>query len=104
MIPKHICTPYCDGQRYCVEPGTHTLNAIWLSTATQEEWRNYFRGLDMEFIRAKINPDRNRKPAAMRIFGTDEPTTLFMPEKESSWLVTVRERECHDSRAVGSDV
>jgi hypothetical protein len=85
MIPLHTCTPYCDGQRYCVEPGTHTVR--WSTTGYRKssEFKHKIElGYSVEVLRIKLNPDSERNSHHKEQFGM---------EPDHYWLVTVREKE-----------
>ena len=56
MIPPHTCTPFCDGQRYCVEPGTHTIGVAVRRGFTETDFRTD-GVLGKIFIRAVECPD-----------------------------------------------
>lgn len=86
MIP-HECTPYCDGQRCCIEPGTHTfLDGAPLGFL----WPRFFE--DIEIIRATICPDGKRELLNTR---WRDPT-----DNDVFWLVTVREKETECSKSL----
>ena len=58
MIPPHTCTPFCTGQRYCVEEGTHTLVDGWYKGKSLDDWRRLYKNeLGVEVLRAVECPD-----------------------------------------------
>ena len=93
MIPPHTCTPFCDGQRYCVEPGTHTIGVAVRRGFTETDFRTD-GVLGKIFIRAVECPDLPRsivrgQPSA---WVADQPDFV-------GYLVTVCEKETECSKS-----
>ena len=85
MIPPHTCTPFCTGQRYCVEPGTHTIAVAWDSGKSLDDWRMDFPAAwELEVLRAVECPDL---PKEQTYEGAERP----LRETDVGWLVTVKE-------------
>lgn len=88
MIPKHTCGPLCDGQKYNVEEGTHTLETLTTPSADINVIRRIFE--QVEILRAMECPDVTPSPMVYDLHGRLVPR---YPGNTKTWLVTVREKE-----------
>lgn len=98
--PDHKCTPYCDGQKYCVEPGTHTMGVasprisdlgLRQMLSACRDWEN------AEIVRVAPAPDLKPKDCELRIDRycglAENPEPL-----ELTWLVTYLEQQCDKAK------
>jgi hypothetical protein len=90
MIP-HTCTPYCDGQRYCVEPGTHTLDVRTNYILTKDRLNWQFPVIVLRVSRNYEAP-LNDRPGYLRD-GTPAQQAATDRTHPYAWLVTVKGRE-----------
>ena len=94
MIPPHTCTVYCDGKRYCVEPGTHTME-IW-SDREENVMRLIANLENCEVLRMDKNQDAVAPQKSYLMHGfndwhADRQDQHFKAHNKC-WLVTVREK------------
>lgn len=90
-IPNHTCTPYCDGERYCVLPGTHTLTVFTYSHTEADTiavMSTYFS--DVEFVHARREADARPRG---QMYHADTGAEGFLDPGHMAWLITIRERE-----------
>ena len=90
MIPPHTCTPFCTGQRYCVEEGTHTMPAGAMEGASLEYFRMWLSPFypSLKILRVERCPD---VPRSMLLGIGPTGRRMTAPQSYVGYLVTVKE-------------
>lgn len=98
-IPKHMCCPLCDGQKYNLEPGTHTLEVAGPENLEVTNKLYTIYGYNVVNIKEESDVAQliyNRflngwisRRAILNIELTEEEAA----KQTRGWLITIKERD-----------